>query len=260
MDGRRVPFCQGENPTLCRFGTNSKPDYNIWVSEKFGGHGTISFMVKTSPSSLLAAAFATVSAGTAFGADLLTYTFDSLDGTPSYQVPGVSGSVFDRDPDHFIVYSTLVGTPQPAAVGNAWDAATFDSGRYFTFTLNAGAALTLDTIQLDLLATPESGGDGGPTHFSIRSSLDGFSSDAVAGTLGSSFSTASFSPHTAVGASQSVEFRIYAWGTANGGATLSADNVRVTGVAPVPEPSTTVLAGVALLGIAMWRRCARVTA
>ncbi len=260
MDGKRVLPAVGESQALCRFGTNSKPNYYIWVSEKFGGHGSIGVMVKTSPSSLLAVAIATAFASTAFGADLLTYSFDSLDGTPSYQVPGVSGSVFDRDPDHFIVYSTLVGSPQPAAVGNAWDAATFDSGRYFTFTLNAGAALTLDTVQLDLLATPETGGDGGPTHFSIRSSLDGFSSDAVAGTLGSSFSTESFSPHTAVGASQAVEFRIYAWGTANGGATLSADNVRVTGIAPVPEPSTAVLAGMALIGVAVWRRCARVTA
>jgi PEP-CTERM motif len=214
-------------------------------------------MVKTSPSSLLAVALATVFAATAHGADLLAYNFDSLDGTPSYQVPGVSGSIFDRDPDHFIVYSTLVGSPQPAAVGNAWDAATFDSGRYFTFTLNAGAALTLDTVQFDLLATPEEGGDGGPTRFALRSSLDGFSSDAISGTLGSSFATETFSPHTAVGVSQAIEFRIYAWGTANGGATLSADNVRVTGAIAVPEPSTAVLAGLALIGIAFWRRTTR---
>ena len=253
----RCPPAGGESQLFCRFGTRSKPDYYIWVREKFGGHSSIGVMVKTSPSSLLAVAIATVFAGTAHGADLLTYTFDSLDGTPSYQVPGVSGSIFDRDPDHFMVYSTLVGTPQPAAVGNAWDTADFDGGRYFTFTLNAGAALTLDTVQFDLLATPEDGGDGGPTQFSIRSSLDGFASDSVTGALGSGFATKTFSPHIALGASQSIEFRIYAWGTSDGGATLSADNVRVTGVAPVPEPSTAVLAGMALIGIAFWRRSIR---
>ena len=217
-------------------------------------------MAKNFHSLLLMVVVGTATHRSAFAADLLTYTLDSLDGTPSFQAPGVSGSVFDRDPDHFIAYSTLEGNPQPAAVGNGWDAATLDASRYFTFTLNAGAALTLDAVQLDLLARPEEGGDGGPNHFAIRSSLTGFSSDDLAGTLSSSFTTETFSPHVAVAGGQSVEFRIYAWGTADSGATVAADNIRVTGVAPVPEPSSAILSAVALLGIALWRRNTRMAA
>ncbi len=214
-------------------------------------------MSKTFHSLLSAGALIGLSSVSTSADELLTYTFDSLDGTPSFQAPGVSGSVFDRDQDHFIAYSTTVGAPQPAAVGNAWDTTSVDTSRYFTFTLNAGAPLTLNNVSLDLEVTPEIGGDGGPTHFSVRSSLDGFGTDEVAGTLSSSFATESFSPNVALSSGQSIEFRVYAWGTANSGAILAADNVHVTGIAPVPEPSTAVSVGLGLALLAGMRRFER---
>ena len=117
-------------------------------------------MSKTLQSLLFAGVLTSLSSVNAFADELLTYTFDSLDGTPSFQDPAVSGSIFDRDQDHFIAYSTTVGAPQPAAIGNALDSASIDTGRYFTFTLNAVAPLTLNNVSLDMLATPEAGGDG----------------------------------------------------------------------------------------------------
>lgn len=214
-------------------------------------------MSKTFQSVLLVVALTGMRSAMAAPDELLTYTFDSLDGTPSFQAPGVSGSIFDRDQDHFIAYSTTVGAPQPAAIGNAWDSASIDTSRYFTFTLNAGAPLTLNNVSLDLLATPEDGGDGGPTHFSVRSSLDGFAADDVSGTLTGSFTTALFSPNTALTTGQSIEFRVYAWGTGNSGATFAADNVHVTGVAPVPEPTTAASVGLGLAFLACVHRFGR---
>ena len=214
-------------------------------------------MSKTYSALLMAVALTGLSTAMASTDELLTYTFDSLDGTPSFQASGVSGSVFDRDQDHFIAYSTTVGAPQPAAIGNAWDTDNLDTGRYFTFTLNAGAPLTLNSVSLDLMATPEAGGDGGPTHFSVRSSLDGFAADDVSGTLSSSFTTQSFSPNAVLSTGQSVEFRVFAWGTGNSGATFAADNVHVAGIAPVPEPSTAASVGLGLALLACAQRFGR---
>lgn len=205
----------------------------------------------------ISAAVLVAASHTGRAADLLTYNFDSLDGTPSFQAPGVTGSLFDRDQDHFIAYSVLTGSPQPAAIGNAWDTASFDASRYFTFSLTAAASLTINSVALDLQSTPEDGGDGGPTLYAIRSSLDGFAADNISGSLSGGFLTSTFSPNAVLGAGETVEFRVYAWGTANSGATVAADNVHLTGIAPVPEPISVVPVGLALIGLAAGRRLNR---
>ena len=90
---------------------------------------------------------------------------------------------------------------------NGWPL-TFDANSYFTFTLNPSPGYRINFI--NLIYTAVASITGGPTVFSVRSSLDGFTSNLGIGILAGggsiNLSGAAFQNITS-----SVEFRIYAW-------------------------------------------------
>lgn len=204
-------------------------------------------MTRTFKSPVAAIAAVLTIAPAASAGDILNYSFDSLDGTPSFQASGISGSVFDRDGDHFISYSTLTGNPAPAAISNGWDTTGFSSGYYYTFSVTASTSIIWNSVRLDLQASPSSAGSDAPTHFAIRSSVDGFSTDLAAGLLTSSFTTEYADQHINATGGTSVEYRVYAWGTSSAGATVAVDRVAVS---TVPEPASAPLVALGLAAAA----------
>lgn len=187
---------------------------------------------------------------------VIDYTFAGAVGTPATTASGVAGSELTRDDSADTFYDNTAGNPAPDANSGGWTtAAALDPALYYTFTVTPAAGGTSwNAITLDLANFDADDIDDGPTQFAVRSSLDGFTADLLTGAVGNGFTTdtASLNVTSAV----PVEYRIYGFDAGTEEGLLQIDNVALTFTAPVPEPSTVAMLGVAALfgGLVFARR------
>ena len=108
--------------------------------------------------------------------------------------------------------------------------ATYDSTRYFYFTITPNPGYEIDFSSLTY--TGESSNQG-PTLIAIRSSLDGYSTNIGAPTI--TGTTINLSSTNYQNISTGITFRIYAWGGTNGNGTFSINDFIFNGtVTPIP--------------------------
>ncbi len=176
---------------------------------------------------------------------VVSYTFSGTTGAPTSTAAGVSGSNFIRDPADITFYDNTSGHPAPDTNSNGWTTSTLlDSTEYYTFTITPAVGgtswngLTLDVANFDAAQI-----DDGPTRFAVRSSLDGFASNLLTGTIGATFTTAATALNVTSG--NPVEYRVYGFGAGTTQGLFQIDNVALTFASPVPEPSTLAGIGVA---------------
>ena len=131
---------------------------------------------------------------------------------------------------------------------------SFSLTSYLSFTIspNPGYVLNLDNFSL-ATAKVDSFTGSYTGFYQVRSSVDGFTSAVLSGTISSvvpTFSTASTTLGPSFQNLASVEFRIYIWDSNNGAKNgVLVDNITVVGsVSLIPEPSS--LAAAAALGLA----------
>ena len=185
---------------------------------------------------------------------VVAYTFSGATGAPTSTAPGVSGSTFIRDAADNTFYDNTAGNPAPDTNSSDWTtAATPDLTRYYTFTVTpASGGSSWKGITLDVANFDAADINDGPTLFAVRSSLDGFTSNLLTGTVGMAFTTATAALN--VTASSPVEYRIYGYGAGTTGGLLQVDNVALTLTAPVPEPSAWMALGLGFLAVVVLRR------
>jgi hypothetical protein len=203
----------------------------------------------TSHAQILVYAFNTGSPATAtvsptsIAAHTFGSVFSSVDaGTTSDSSPVSSGYSGSSGSFHF--------------VDNNWNSAAPGSNFFqFTITPDAGYEVSVSSLSFGYRRTST-----GPTSYTVRSSVDGYSADLGAGSLTGtdvwSGISAAFPEETS---SSLVTFRIYASDASSASGTLRIDDVKLFGtVSAIPEPSIYALAvGLATLGIVgvrRWRR------
>ncbi len=177
---------------------------------------------------------------------VVSYTFSGTTGAPTTTAAGVSASNFIRDPADITFYDNTSGNPAPDTNSNGWTTATvLDLTEYYTFTVTPAMGgtswngFTLDVANFDAAQI-----DDGPTRFVVRSSLDGFTGNLLTGTVGVAFTTDATALN--VTSSNPVEYRIYGFGAGTTQGLFQIDNVALTFVTPVPEPSTLEGIGIGL--------------
>ena len=200
-------------------------------------------------------------AGTALPAaraQLLAYDFGNFDVAPTFQAAGISGGDLARDGNfNGTTFNTAVvngsfGSPAPAASSPVWTSTGFDPALFYTFTLTAtGNPAAVTGLFLDL-QSPAVGAGGGPTGFAVRSSLDGFTANLLAGSLTTGFVRETVALTAVVAAGQTLEVRIYGFGATDSAAILNLDNVSV-----VPEPAAVHALLAAGLACAGWNALSR---
>jgi hypothetical protein len=184
----------------------------------------------------------------------------------TYPFTGNSLASFDADPLSTasslsgtglgtLGFNGIYGVPAPSLflaanpIPNSFSLSSYLS---FTITPDPGYVLNLDSFSLETAKVDTFTGSY-TGFYQVRSSVDGFTSAVLSGTISSvapTFSAAS----TTLGPSflnlASVEFRIYIWDNNNGAKNgVMLDNITVVGgVAVIPEPSG--LAAAAVLGLA----------
>ncbi len=129
--------------------------------------------------------------------------------------------------------------------------AGLDLTDYYSITLTpkVGASLSLSGVFFDGRRSST-----GPTSWEVFSSFDGFASTLASGTMPNDAVTHSFAvPLTGFeGITDTLEFRIHAFGSASGAGTWRLDNILV------PEPHEWgMIAGIGLLGVAFIQRVRR---
>lgn len=137
-----------------------------------------------------------------------------------------------------------------------WNSSAFDSTKYFTFTLTPS-----NNYQINFESFTYSGqaSGSGPTNFAFRSSLDGFTSNLGSPSTGNI--TIDLSATGFQGISNSIEFRLYAWGASGNAGTFSVNSFEFNGdITAVPEPHTYILMlGGVVVAILITRRRRRMT-
>jgi len=133
---------------------------------------------------------------------------------------------------------------------SGWTSVNLNPDAYFSWTLTPRQDYTLNLERLDLNYR-RSG--NGPSNFAVRSSLDNFTSDLRAFTLGSADLTPdsiSLTSPAFDNLTTSVEFRFYGWNANNANGSFAIADFNYFGAAaPVPEPGLGLLAVVALLAM-----------
>ena len=140
----------------------------------------------------------------------------------------------------------------------AWTtAAAIDATDYYSFSIapNSGFGMTMTSLSLD-----ERRSLTGIRNWSVRSSLDSFSSDLASFTVLDNDEVRT-GQSTGLGTAfqdltSSLEFRIYGFASESGTGTWRIDNVQLSGsFSAVPEPHEyAFVAGLGLIGFAGWRR------
>ena len=176
---------------------------------------------------------------------VVSYTFAGISGMPTATASGVTGSEFVRDASAITFYDNTAGNPAPDANSNGWTTgAALNPALYYTFTVTPAAGGTSwNGIMLDLANFDAASINDGPTRFAVRSSLDGFAANLLAGTVSVGFTTDTAALN--VTSSVPVEYRIYGYGAGTTGGLLQIDNVALTFA--VPEPSAVATLGCAAL-------------
>ena len=194
-------------------------------------------------------------------AGLVLYSFPGGAFTPTTTDPNVTsgainatGSIGSVEPGSalantvFYRYGALSTTPAAAVANN----------EFFQFTLTPNAGYELDFTSVTFDATR--GGASTPRGFLLRTSLDGFTANVATADIPTANPTLtpfniSLSAPAFQNISSSTTFRLYQYAPSVGGVGTFYDNISVNGSANViPEPST-LLFGLALLGVAATRRC-----
>ncbi len=193
-------------------------------------------------------------------AALINFSFNGSSGNEISFAP-------DSQPNHLIVSAMTRGsgvTPQSNAdtfSGKSWtSASSLDPNDYFSFSITpeSGYALSLTSLILD-----EQRSGTGIRNWSVRSSLDSFSSDLATFSVPDNTSLRSDQTTTLGGAftdlPSSIEFRIYGYNAEGSAGTWRLDNVRVNGsltsaAVSVPESLPTGFSSLAVCGFVFFSR------
>lgn len=106
-----------------------------------------------------------------------------------------------------------------------WATAALDANDYFEFTITPNSNIALDFVAFTY--TAQASGTG-PSNFAFRSSLDGFTANIGAPTVGgTTIDLSAFQDQTSP-----ITFRLYAWGGSGG--TFSINDFSFTGTSPLP--------------------------
>ena len=178
---------------------------------------------------------------------VVRYTFAGASGSPTTTASGVTGGEFVRDSSANTFYDNTAGNPAPDANSKGWTtSATVDLALYYTFTVTPTASGTSwNGFMMDLANFDAASINDGPTRFALRSSLDGFTTNLLTGVVSVGFTTDAVALN--VTSRVPVEYRIYGYGAGTTGGLLQVDNVALTFAPAVPEPSTAVACGLAVL-------------
>jgi hypothetical protein len=207
---------------------------------------------------------ATLGAPLAHADVLVSFPFTS-DLTATISDPSVASATLSDS--NLTTYSTIVGNDGFGVVaqfypntGGTSAAASLTTASYFSITLTAAAAQTLDLGSISF-SVGKGGDDADPRGYFIRSSLDGFSSDLLSVTLPAGAQAAPAPETLTLGSSfqdlTSVTFDFYVFaGDEVGGTYHSVDFSDLSFATPaaVPEPTSFAILGVALIGLATRRR------
>jgi hypothetical protein len=157
----------------------------------------------------------------------------------------------------------LRGSQANVYSASRWDSPVRDLNDYFALTLAPEAGFSVSFNKLEFNAN-RANSSSGPTSFEVRSSLDSFASVIASPTfVGTTvqLKNISLTAPQFQNIDSQVEFRIYAWGaTTASGAFFIHDFAFDGAINAVPEPTSVVLASVAMIGIMAQRfrrnRCA----
>lgn len=180
-------------------------------------------------------------------ANAIVISTNAITGTnPNVDNPYVTGKIDDAN-----ITASGIGRGSGISGANAnnrynaagWTTSgTIDVADYFTFTLDAndGHWINFDNF----VYTGQRSATSGPTAFSFRSSLDGFTSDI--GTPTATGATISLTASQYQHLTTPVEFRLYGYSASAGTGTFSVNDYTFNGTV-VPEPGTLALVGVGSL-------------
>lgn len=149
------------------------------------------------------------------------------------------------------------GTNNRAYTATGWTTNTsIDSNDYFQFALQATSGNRVTLSSVGFRALGDTSGTTGPASLQLAYALGATPSTftnvgSVQNTTGSwtNYSVSLSSVPTLTQATSLITFRLYGYSSGNNNGSLSVDDVTVNGtVEPVPEP-TTILGGMAALGI-----------
>ncbi|MEW6156783.1 MAG: hypothetical protein AB1813_05085 [Verrucomicrobiota bacterium] len=206
--------------------------------------------------SILFISLAVLLSSAALHAQLVVFSFNGSAGNESTFAPDAqpaNGTVGNMSRGSGLTPSSAAGTFS----STSFTTGTLDTTDFYSFTItpDAGFDLTLTSLQLD-----ERRSSTGITSWSVRSSLDNFSSDLSLFNVPDDTNTR-LDQTTTLGAAfqnltSTIEFRIYGFASESGAGTWRIDNVEAFGsFSPVPEPEEYALAAaLGLVGFAFWRR------
>jgi len=181
-------------------------------------------------------------ASQSFAQSIFTNAITDLN--PSASNPYATGQVVDAG-----ITATGIGRGPTTAAESAanryaargWNAAAFDTNKYFTFTLtpNAGNAINLTNF----IYTGQASGTG-PSFFAFRSSLDTFTNNIGTPLAGGATIDLSGAPFQNL--TSASEFRLYGWNASSTAGTFSVNDFTFNGtITAVPEPTSLALLGIA---------------
>jgi trimeric autotransporter adhesin len=128
-----------------------------------------------------------------------------------------------------------------------WNSSQLDTTDYFSFILTPDSGYALSLLSFSYSSTT---GGTGPTGFSLRSSVDGFTANI--GSPNSSGTTITLTNTSFQSLSSGIEFRLYGWGATSGSGAFGINDFSFSGtLSAVPEPASyAVVAGLGALAFA----------
>ncbi|MCS6813316.1 MAG: DUF4347 domain-containing protein [Cyanobacteria bacterium] len=173
------------------------------------------------------------------------YTFTGALGTATSVAP--DGQPTNGTLSNMTEGSGLTNTGIPANDvfwANGWQetsvADAIIANDYFEFTIqaNPGFVLTLDDLQFQELRSAT-----GPTNFSVRSSLDGYTTDLLTTTTATVLTsrTVTLGGASFTNVTTPITFRFYAWGASAAIGTWRIDNVQINGSIVTTSPVVTLV-------------------
>ena len=188
--------------------------------------------------------------------DVVMWNFSDLNGTFDSSPPtgfAVSALTAVNSSIAFNATSPSSGYTGATGGGNAAVSAVLggfnvSTSTYYTFTLTPNAGFSIDTTAFSFGSRSTA---SGPVLLTLRSSVDGFSTDVASAVAAndSSWSLFSFVINVSGHTDTAVEFRLYGSGGSATASNWRIDDLSVTATA-IPEPATYMLFGVGLLACA----------